>query len=140
MAWLFVPSENSDEKLQNNTYFCPDCGSMFLDQWECAVEENCPNCGTRHLVPWKSQNVDNSTAPESTDAKIICNPETGLAEQIVLTAKYPGEDETIIAILSDNKSVKNAEPLPPSLKNLEGKNAEKALQKIKKALQYATIH
>jgi len=38
-----------------NHYTCPDCGTDWQDEWECAVDDDCPHCGKRHISPHESE-------------------------------------------------------------------------------------
>lgn len=43
------------EAMFENHYGCPDCGTHWIDEWECACDDECPNCGTSNISPYESR-------------------------------------------------------------------------------------
>lgn len=40
-----------------NHYTCPHCGNAWVDEWECAVDDDCAACGARHITPDDSEDA-----------------------------------------------------------------------------------
>lgn len=62
-------SEVKHPVLFRNFYRCPNCGHLWLDQWDCGVDDECPACEMRDISPYRSVELN----PETGE---VLNPET----------------------------------------------------------------
>jgi len=51
-GWVWVPNPEPEYgKGLLNYYECPQCGTTWEDEWDCACNDTCPACGTREIEP-----------------------------------------------------------------------------------------
>lgn len=55
-GWVWVPNPEPEYEPEYgkgilNYYECPQCGTAWEDEWDCACNDTCPACGTREIEP-----------------------------------------------------------------------------------------
>lgn len=57
-GWVWVPNPETEYgKGILNYYECPQCGTTWEDEWDCACNDTCPACGTREIEPHHSEEL-----------------------------------------------------------------------------------
>jgi rubrerythrin len=57
-GWVWVPNPEPEYgKGILNYYECPQCGTTWEDEWDCACNDTCPACGTREIEPHHSEEL-----------------------------------------------------------------------------------
>jgi len=57
-GWVWVPNPEPEYgKGLLNYYECPQCGTTWEDEWDCACNDTCPACGTREIEPHHSEEL-----------------------------------------------------------------------------------
>lgn len=131
----------------DNTYFCTDCGTVFTDTYDCAVDMECLNCGARNLSPFST--VDEGETPAGELTVTTACAETPDDEYILsrLQANIGGNQIFIYANKHLIRKMSPAEAhicldagndLPNCLKEIHHTDVEKVAASIKKILQPIT--
>lgn len=135
MGWIFVPSEHDEDNPEStiNNYFCPSCGTLFQDSWNCAVDEECPHCSTRHLMPWRSDK-ETPRNPQSVTVRMQHNRETRQIISLTVFAHYIGEKTpTVITTLKSQPRNLGDETLPKKIRDTSASETNRTKEALENA-------
>lgn len=91
-----------------NTYVCPECGSVWQDEWSCCCDDECGQCGCRNISPASSEDRSVLALQNKKEQwEVFVSPETAEDDpeyQLVATLSV---DQNSISIQPNEESREN---------------------------------
>lgn len=90
-------SEVKHPVLFRNFYRCPNCGHLWVDQWDSGVDDECPACELRDISPYRSAELNPETAEIPLDhagrPKVSSEMKAACIGEFSFTIEVPEIDE-----------------------------------------------